>query len=101
MLAVWLSSKKKKKKKKKKKENFQEKPQPQNAAHVFICLYCYVTHKRDIDKQSRPRSDAAEHGVWSGSSLFALSLDISIKHDNTLNYPDTPFLEMNLSKELK
>ena len=25
----------------------------------------------NVDKQCRPRSDAAERGVWSGSSLFA------------------------------
>ena len=42
----------------------------------------YLTHcsretrKRVIDKQCRPRSDAAERGVWSGSALFANSLAI-------------------------
>ena len=41
--------------------------------------------KRDIGKQYRPRSDAAERGVWSGSKLFALSSDISTKHDNNKN----------------
>ena len=34
------------------------------------------TSKRVIGKQCRPRSDAAERGVWSGSSLFANSLAI-------------------------
>ena len=32
--------------------------------------------KRDICKQCRPRSDAAERGVWSGSPLFANSSTI-------------------------
>ena len=41
-----------------------------------------TAHKRDIDKQYRPRSDAAERGVWSGSTLFALRSEISTKHDN-------------------
>ena len=26
----------------------------------------------DMSKQCRPRSDAAERGVWSGSTLFAI-----------------------------
>ena len=30
-----------------------------------------ASHFWDISKQCRPRSDAAERGVWSGSSLFA------------------------------
>ena len=34
------------------------------------------TRKRVIGKQCRPRSDAAERGVWSGSPLFANSLTI-------------------------
>ena len=41
-----------------------------------------ASHKRDIDKQYKPRSDAAERGVWSGSTLFALRSDLSTKHDN-------------------
>ena len=48
--------------------------------HISLASY-----KRDICKQCRPRSDAAERGVWSGSTLFALSSDISIKHDNNKN----------------
>ena len=39
---------------------------------------CLAFHKRDIGIQCRPRSDAAERGVWSGSTLFALSTWISI-----------------------
>ena len=34
------------------------------------------TRKRVIGKQCRPRSDAAECGIWSGSPLFANSLAI-------------------------
>ena len=44
-----------------------------------------ASHKKDIGKQCRPRSDAAERGVWSGSTLFALRSDISTKHDNSKN----------------
>ena len=43
-----------------------------------------VSQKRDRDKQCRPRSDAAEH-IWSESTLFELSSEISTKHDNTKN----------------
>ena len=38
------------------------------------------TPKRVIGKQRRPSSDAAEHNVWSGSTLFALISGISIKN---------------------
>ena len=44
-----------------------------------------ASHKRDIGKQCRPRSDATEWGVWSGSTLFALISEISTKHDNDKN----------------
>ena len=44
-----------------------------------------VSLKMDIDKQCRPTKDAAERGVWSGSTLFALCSEISIKHDNNKN----------------
>ena len=30
-----------------------------------------ASYEMDIGMQSRPRSDAAERGVWSGSTLFA------------------------------
>ena len=30
-----------------------------------------ASYKMDIGKQCRPRSDAAERGVWSGSTLSA------------------------------
>ena len=38
-----------------------------------------ASHKRDIGKQPRFRSDAAECSVWSGSALFAWSTGISVK----------------------
>ena len=44
-----------------------------------------VSHKRDIGKQCRLRSDAAERGVWSGSTLFALNMEISTKDGNDEN----------------
>ena len=39
-----------------------------------------ASHETDIGKQCRPRSDAAERGVWSGSTLLALNTGISLKH---------------------
>ena len=45
-----------------------------------------ASHKRDIGKQCRrPRSDTAERGVWSESTLFALSTKKSMKHGNNKN----------------
>ena len=42
-----------------------------------LLTYCSRdTRKRVFGKQWRPRSDAAECGVWSGSPLFANSLAI-------------------------
>ena len=55
----------------------------------FLC-YGYHVVRRDIGKQCRPRSDAAECGIWAGSTLFASNTGISIKHGNTRNLPDTP-----------
>ena len=37
------------------------------------------TPKRVTGKQCRPRSDAAERGVWSGSPLFASSQTIFLQ----------------------
>ena len=34
--------------------------------HLSLSIFLW-----DIDKQCRSRSDVAEHGVWSGSPLFA------------------------------
>ena len=41
-----------------------------------------ASHKRDIGKQCKPRSDASEHGIRSGSTLFALSSEIPTKYGN-------------------
>ena len=43
---------------------------------------CSLTHSCLVShgKQCRPRSDAAERGVWSGSTLYALNTGISLKH---------------------
>ena len=51
-----------------------------------------VYHKKDIGKESRPRSDAAERGcdVWSGFTVFELKTGISVKYNNNKNKPDTP-----------
>ena len=57
---------------------------------MYLTHLSLVSHKRDIGKQYRPRSDTADRGVWSGSILFALSSDISTKHGNNKNLPDTP-----------
>ena len=48
----------------------------------MLSFLSLVYHKRDIDKQWRPRSDAAKRGVWSGSTLFALNIEISTKYDD-------------------
>ena len=42
----------------------------ENAAKDITALF-----KRDTGKQCRPRSDAADRGVWSGSTQFALNTD--------------------------
>ena len=61
---------------------------------------CLASHKRDIGKQFRPRSDAAERDVWSGSTLFALIAGISIKHGNN-NWPDTPLTRNGLVQSIQ
>ena len=45
-----------------------------------------MSHKRGIWKQCWPRSDAAEGGIWSGSTLFAIRSDNSINHGYTTNH---------------
>ena len=57
---------------------------------VILTHLCLASHKWDISKQCRPRSDAADRGVWSGSTRFALTTGISIKHGYNQNWPDTP-----------
>ena len=61
--------------------------------NVMFQLYCLdhlrlVSRLKNIGKQCRPRSDAAQRGVWSGSTLFALNIGISIKHGNNKNWPE-------------
>ena len=46
---------------------------------VALTSLSLASHKRDIGKQCRPRSDVAERGVWSGSTLFALSSETPTK----------------------
>ena len=47
---------------------------------ISLLTHCsWDTHKRIIGKQCRPRSDAAECYVWSGSPLFANSLAIFLQ----------------------
>ena len=52
----------------------------------YSCLthLCLASHIRGIGKQCRPRSDAAECGVWSGSTLFTLNIGISVEHGNNI-----------------
>ena len=57
---------------------------------VYLIHLCLASYKRDIGKRCRPRSDAAERGVWSGSTLFAFSTGISINHGNNKHKSDTP-----------
>ena len=59
---------------------------------IYWPIYAQHPIKRDIGKQCWPRSDAVERGVWSGSTLFALNIGISIKHDKKKNWPDTQFI---------
>ena len=41
---------------------------------------CLTSQTIDTGKQCRPRSDAAERGFWSGSTLLTLKTGIAIKH---------------------
>ena len=51
----------------------------------------------DIGKQGRPRSDAAELGVWSGFSLFAQRSSIRILNKNEKYHPTPLKFEIDLS----
>ena len=45
---------------------------PDNLSIYLFCNpVCAQCHFLDLGKQCRPRSDAAERSVWSGSTLFA------------------------------
>ena len=39
--------------------------------YLFFNPFCAKCHFLELGKQCRPRSDAAEHSIWLGSSLFA------------------------------
>ena len=41
---------------------------------LIICFASASLFRTCLNKQCRPRSDAAEHGVWSGSTPFAFVL---------------------------
>ena len=69
---------------------------PKSLTHL-----CLASHKRDTGKQCRPRSDAAERGVWSRSTLLAFNTGISIKHGKTKNNQTSLLLEMDRSRELR
>ena len=55
-----------------------------------ILTHCSLeTPKKVFGKQCRPRSEAAEHGVWSGSPLFANSATIFLWEYLTLTIGHT------------
>ena len=60
---------------------------------LWACLtnLSLASHKRDIGKQCRPKSDVTLCDIWSGSALFALSPEISTKHNNK-NQSNTPYI---------
>ena len=62
-------------------------------ASVKLTHLCLASRKRDIGKQCRPKSDAAEYSIWPGSTLFALNTGISLKYGNNKNYTDSPSIE--------
>ena len=76
--------------------------QCKNKSHNSNCILIdlfLASHKKDIGKQCRPWSDAAERGVWLGSTLFALNVANSIKHVYSKSQPCRHLkLEINLSK---
>ena len=64
---------------------------------ICLCLthlhVCPASNKRNIGKHCRPISDAAERGVWSGSTLFTITLEC-FNNNNNNNYDNfyiTPF----------
>ena len=58
----------------------------------FWTQLCLASQKWDTGKQCRSRTDAATRGVWSGSTMFALTIGTSIKHGNNQNWPDSPYI---------
>ena len=61
----------------------------------FIYL---VSHKMDIGKQCRPRSDAEECDSWSWSALFVLMTGIVMKHGTNKNQTVTHYFEISWPK---
>ena len=49
---------------------------PEGTNIVILTHLFLKSHKRDIGQQCRPRSDATERGVWSGTTPFALATGI-------------------------
>ena len=62
---------------------------PFYSINLLTCLthLSLASHKRDIGKQCTPRSDAAGRGVWSVSTLVALTSEISTKHNDNNQTP--------------
>ena len=62
--------------------------------HLLHLTHLYlVSHERDIGKRCRPRLDATERGVWSGSTPFVSNTGISITHGyKKHDWPDVPFI---------
>ena len=56
-----------------------------NPVVVTRSHFSLETPKRVTDKKCRPRSDATQCGIWSGSTLFSLNTGISIKYSNYKN----------------
>ena len=46
-------------------------------------IFPKYSDRQASSKQCRPRSDAAERGVWSGSTLFAIHPTISRRYTKT------------------
>ena len=63
---------------------------PPREIYNYLTRLSLASHKRGIGERFWPWSDAAERGVWSGSTLFALSSEISTTHYNNDNQPDNP-----------
>ena len=53
--------------------------------YLSLTHLCPVSKNGTLGNQCRPRSDAAERGIVSGSSAFALNTVISVKRGNTKN----------------
>ena len=70
--------------------------------HLYAS-FCLLTHLSlasflwDIGKQCRPRSDTAERGVLSGSSLFAYRMFYQNFNKNENYHPTSLKTEMDLS----